>query len=313
MNINNYKSFEELENSVKQLNIKWGDLSKNRNKELTFAGIQNQLQSNYLFITNERKMLDEDILKLKDVWSNKVVAEHKENLIKQFDELVKKIIETAKQDIVSFTSSKLEKIYNMLITAPTEEQLRLLSALQMRGDIDPVEVHHILPVFFQNYQAMKILGVISEKSGITLNLPVQLDCRTMYKTLDEASDYLINACDELCKKWDNVNIKYRAFYTSNSKEKDKQYDPLYQQYINLFDSTPQLQDCKTEKEHLSQSEKVRIDWYFKDVATLNPSDLGDDIAILRRVKEVMDAHPDMIQLLKLSTYKKYVTEIETNK
>lgn len=118
----------------------------------------------------------------------------------------------------------------MLCSAPSEKQLRLLSALQMRGDVDSLEVHHILPIFFENYQSMRVLQAISEQNGIVLHLPVQLDCHTMFDTLKKASDYLLAACNELSKKWDNMDVKFRAFYTSNDKEPDKQYDPLYQSY-----------------------------------------------------------------------------------
>lgn len=310
-NIKNYKTFEQLESDIRTLNDLWKKEKPDSDKSKTFAGIQKTIQSLYFFISNERKALNEEIGKLKDVWSDKVVTEHRKDLISSFDNLVQTVIASEKKEIASLVSSKFEKIGDMISTAPTEDQLRLLSALQMRGDVDPVELTHILPMLFGNYQAMRVLQTISEQNGIHLYIPVQLDCRTMYDTLNEANDFLMGACEELSKeKLIKMNIAYHAFYTTNKEEADKQYDPKYQQYIDLFDTTPQLQDCKTEKRTLSPSEKARIDWYMRDIMTLDMSDKTNETTILKSVKDIMTNNPDMIDLLKLSDYKVYVSAIE---
>ena len=140
VDIKDYKSFEQLSEGIKELNEKWKETSTHADKKLTFTGIQKQMQSLYVFITNERTDLYANIDKLKDVWSGKVIAERREKLVQQFNDMVKTIIEATKQDIAILTSSKFEKIGDMLCTAPTDEQLRLLKALQMRGDVDSVKV-----------------------------------------------------------------------------------------------------------------------------------------------------------------------------
>ena len=310
VNVNDYKSFDQLAQEIRGLNDKWKSATSKANKEMTFAGIQRQMQSLRFFISNERRELDRELNKLRELWSGKVMAERGAELIKAFDEMVLNAVEATKQDIAELSSRKLEKIGNMLATAPTEAQLRLLSALNMRGDLDSLEVHHILPVFFDNYHAMKVLKTISEENGIVLNLPVQLDCRTLFDGLNEATDYLMGACDELAKKSKDIHISYHAFFTSNPKEKDKQYDPLYQQYIDLLDTTPQLQECQTQKDHLSRNEEARVDWYLREISTLDPTEPGDYTAILKRVSDVMEQHPEMVGLLKLSKYKGYVEEVE---
>lgn len=198
VNVKDYKSFEQLSTEIQRLNDKWKDATADKDKERTFAGIQREMQNHRLFIVNERKHLHEELDKLKDVWSRKVIDERRKELVEQFEEMVKSVVEATKQDIATLTGRKMEKIGDMLATAPSEEQLRLLSALQMRGDIDPVEVHHILPVFFDNYQAMRVLSAIGEQNGIAITL--QLDCCTMFDTLNEAADYLLGACEELPKE-----------------------------------------------------------------------------------------------------------------
>lgn len=303
VNVTDYKSFEQLSEDIKLFNKKWKDLSANADKVLTFTWIQKQMQFLYFFITNERNRLYKEIDELKDVWSGKVIAERREQLLTEFNDMVAKSIEAEKQDIATLISSKFEKIGDMLCTAPSEEQLRLLSALQMRGNVDSLEVHHILPVFFENYQSMRVLQAISEQNGIVLYLPAQLDCRTMFNMLKNASDYLLAACNELTKRWDNMDVKFHAFYTTNDKEPDKQYDPLYQSYIDLFDNTPQLQEVMAEKRRLSKVELAKINWCMRDVKELDFSNPEDYVTVAKKVDDVIKEHPEMIELFKLSEYR----------
>ena len=209
---------------------------------------------------------------------------------------------------IALTKRLWTTVRNWIGNVPTldqgiDEQLRLLKALQMRGDVDSVEVHHILPIFFENYQSMRVLQAVSEQNGIKLRLPVQLDCRKMFNTLNEASNYLLAACNEFSKKWDNMDIRFHAFYTVNEDEKDKQYDPVYQRYIDLFDNTPQLQEVKAEKQRLSKGELARINWYMRDVKGLDISNPADCITIIKKINDVVKEHPDMVTLFKLSEYK----------
>ena len=52
VNVKDYKSFEQLSDEIRQLNSKWKETSPNKNKKLTFSGIQKQMQTLYLFISN---------------------------------------------------------------------------------------------------------------------------------------------------------------------------------------------------------------------------------------------------------------------
>lgn len=310
VNVNDYKSFEQLSEGIQKLQKKWKEGNPTADKNMTFAGIQRLMQSEHFFLSNERKELEKELEKLKDVWSSKVIAENRAKLIKAFDELAQTVVEAMKQEIATLSSAKVEKIGEMLVTAPSDEQLRLLKALEMRGDVDSLEVHHILPVFFTNYQSMRVLKAISETNGVTLNLPVQLDCRTMFDTLKEATDYLLGACNEMAKEWKDIHISYHAFYTHNDKDPDKQYDPKYQTYIDMFDNTPQLQECKTEKTHLSPVEQAKVDWLFRDVSSLDPANPGDYTVILNHVETIVKEHPEMVDVLRLSQYKAFVAKVD---
>lgn len=110
VNVKDYKSFEQLSKEIQRLNEKWKTSPPNRDKERTFAGIQREMQGLHFFIVNERKHLHEELDKLKDVWSNKVIEERRKELVEQFEEMVKSVVEATKQDIATLTSRKMEKI-----------------------------------------------------------------------------------------------------------------------------------------------------------------------------------------------------------
>lgn len=310
VNVNDYKSFEQLSQDIQGLNDKWKSATSKANKEMTFSGIQNQMKDLRFFITNERKELDGELNKLSELWSGKVIAERRAELVADFDKMVAGVVEAIKQDIAELSNRMEGKIEAMLSTAPSEEQLRLLSVLNMRDDLDSQEVHHILPVFFDNYQSMKVLKSISEANGIALYLPTQLDCRTLFEGLKEATNYLLGACEELSKEGNDSNIAYHAFFTVNPNEADKQYDPRYQKFIDLLDTTPQLQECQTEKNNLSRNEKAMVDWYLRKVSALDPENPEDHDAIFECVGDVMMQHPEMTDYLKLSVYSAYAEEVE---
>ena len=58
----------------------------------------------------------------------------------------------------------------MLATPPTDAQNRLLTALQMRSNIDATGLYSLFPAFFGNYQAMRVLQDIGEKNGVKIAL-----------------------------------------------------------------------------------------------------------------------------------------------
>ena len=90
----------------------------------------------------------------------------------------------------------------------------------MRDDLDAVELYDIMPLFYENYHAMRALQAISRQNGITLIAPVQMDASTMHQTIDRAAEYLLGACDEMFKP-KSMTTHYNDFFTVNEAEKGK--------------------------------------------------------------------------------------------
>lgn len=206
--------------------------------------------------------------------------------------------------IRAFTTKQHDNVRKMVRTAPTESMRNLLEVLKMRDDLSQVELQDILPCVYDNYNALKTLETIARQNGVTLTVPVQLDCAEMHKTIDKVHDYLMGACDELFKPKDKT-IRYKDFFTLNPDEPDKVYSPVYADYIAVLDTVPQLQDVSAKKSGLSVLEKQKIDWYFRDLP-----DNANKTQLAQFTRNVMQKHPEDIPLLKLSQYAESVEIVE---
>ena len=307
INTNSIKEFDELMRGIRGLRSAWenGVHKKSGN---SYAHIWKILNDDRFFFENERNNVQTEITKLREKYHPNVVAEKIAPIESAFDKTCAVVVATHRSMIKEFSRSRHEQVTKMMRTAPTQSMLNLLETLKMRDDLDTVELHDLLPVFFDNYHAMRALQTISRENGILLHVPTQLDCASMHKMIDEAETYLLGACGEMCKPKGQVDIRYRDFFTVNSKEADKVYASTYQSFIEMLDNVPQLQDCSVVKNKLSAAEKAKIDWYYRDVAE---SASKTDIA--EHTKSVMEAHPEMVDLLKLSDYAEYVEIVEAAK
>ncbi|MBQ8215259.1 MAG: hypothetical protein IJ515_04310 [Clostridia bacterium] len=309
MNVNDFRVFDEMSKSIQRLGEKWKAATMDKNERTTYAGVQKEMQRLKFFISNERAEIEQQLKQLGDTWSAKVIEEKRYKLTKDFSTFTTEIITAQKQAVRNLATHKKEKIADMLATAPTESQLHLLEALKMRDDIDTVELNSILPTFFDNYQAMKVLQTISKKNGVTLSMPSQMDCRAMFENVDKVTEYLLRACDELDKSKDKSDMRYRAFFTVNNAEPNKQFDPYYSEFIDMFDTVPQLQDCKTAKTELTPTERIKVEYYYRDLLGLDMSNEANKIKVLKRTQEVISKHPESVEMLSVSPYAEYVQEI----
>lgn len=307
-----FKSFEDMSDTIKRMGEKWNKATEGADKVKSYAGVHKHLSSLNFFLNNERNEMNSKIKKLGGIYSQQVVAKQREKLTAEYEETAAKLIEAAREEVRGLTAAKREKMGEMLTTPPSAEQLHLLDVLKMRNDLSMTEVQNILPVFFDNYHAMRVLQTIGESNGIAVKLPVQLDPRTMYDGVKEAHSFLMGACDQLGTSWSKMPIAYRAFFTVNDNEPGKCYDPHYVEYVDVFDSVPQLQEIKAKKTKLTATEAEKIAHYFREVADLDPADSVQDMEIMRHTQTVMSNHPEDMELLKLSKYGEYVKAIEAN-
>ncbi len=309
--MNNYRSIEQANKELAQLTAKWAKISPKVDEEQTFAGIQNKIQANSLFLMNERSEMNKEVGKLKKDWSASRVEEARKDAEADYKRLCETVISATKKEVKALIAAKVKKLETMVQTPPTNEQNRLLQALSMRGEyLDSVELMRIVPTFFSNFQAMKVLQAIAKQSGNDIAFPVQLDCMTLMDNIDAAGDYLMGVCDNIPYGTKSRDARYHAFFTTDPNNTGFIQDPIYRNYVAMFDPIPQMNEVKVKKERLTASEETRINWYFRDVATPDNTDNVTNIGELRKVQEIMSAHGNDIDLFKLSKYAPYVQAVE---
>ena len=300
MSYNNFRTFEELERSIKRVGDKWIASTDNADKDSTYKGKWSMLSLLNQFVERERKDYKEKLNSMRSTYAPKFLAEQEQKLTAEFNTFINGAKAKEKESIKALADKKYQQVIEMLTATPTAEQVRLLNVLQMRNDLDAVEVHHILPTFFKNYQAMRVLDTISKANGITLNIPAQLDCRVMFENIKRATEYLLGAVDEIGKPKDKQDVKYGAFFFIHPEDMEKCSDPVYNGIIEVFDNIPQLNDCKTEKTGLNSVEQTKIDWYYRGVNKDNVQGL------IEHTEKVITTHPEVAPLLKYTPYGEYL-------
>lgn len=304
MNTNKIKDFERIHTTTQNALAEWEKGAIKPGKVDTYAGIWKEMNHYRYFMQNERNDQYAEFDRLGNLYNPSVVAREKSRFDGEFEKLSAVVRSAFQKMINDFTAERHKKVTTMLRTAPTESMRNLLETLKMRDDLDEVELYDIMPLFYENYNAMRALQSIARQNGITLNTPVQMDATAMHKIIDNAADYLMGAVDEMLKT-KNTTTHYNDFFTVNDAEKDKIYAPTYENVVSVLDTVPQLQDYAVKKTALSPLEKAKIDWYYRDVpANANKTQLA------QHTKAVMEEHPDDVAILKLSKYSEFVEIVE---
>lgn len=294
-----FRSFEELHQSIKKTGEKWITANSRADRNTQYAGLWASLTDLDFFLRQERNLYNEKLANMKSTYAPQFLAEKRKKLDDELSKVITQTTGVMRENIKALAEKKQNKIIEMLTGTPTAEQVRLLNVLQMRGNLDPVEMQYILPTFFGNYQAMQVFNAVCQQNGVKLTMPAQLDARAMFENVKAATEYLLKACDELSKPNRERDIKYRAFFTVNPEDPNKCHDPFYMEFVEALDSIPQLNDCKTEKTALTPVEQAKIDWYYR-----NTEKLTEDQLILHTEKVLTD-HPEIKDLLQFTPYSKH--------
>lgn len=304
MNTNNIKDFERIQSTIQKTRSEWEKGTIKPDKTDTYTGIWESMNNYRFFIQNEHKDSYAEFDRLGSLYNPAVVAREKSRFDDEFGKLTAVATATFRKMITDFTESRHKKVTTMLRTAPTESMKNLLETLKMRDDLDAVELYDIMPLFYENYHAMRALQAISRQNGITLIAPVQMDASTMHQTIDRAAEYLLGACDEMFKP-KSKTTHYNDFFTVNEADKGKIYSPVYADIVTVLDTVPQLQDFKAAKTALTPLEKTRVDWYYRDVP-----ENANKTQLAQHTRDIMAKHPEDVALLKLSQYAEYVEIVE---
>lgn len=304
MSINTFKDLEEINKSMENSRKAWEDGKISPNRTDSYFGIWREMNRCRQFFETERKDYDVRFKKFEEIYNAQVVAQHKGRFKDDFSKTTSVAIAAYRKMINEFTDKKHEQVTKMVRTAPSESMRNLLETLKLRDDLDAVELQDIMPVFYENYHAIRALQTIGRLNGIHIYVPVQMDCAAMHRMIDEVREYLLGACNVMFKP-KTYDARYTGFFTVNEEQKDKIYSAEYEEYVKVLDYVPQLQDFIVMETSLSADEKAKIDSYYSELV-----EGANETEITQYTKEVMEKHPEDVYILRRSKYAKYVEMVE---
>lgn len=173
-------------------------------------------------LENKRRH-EEELEKMKDVWADKLINEKKQAYQEQEHGLAKIAKDEILQDLGRVISVK-ESAYKKAMAAPADEQIRLLTTLQMRLDagehMTPKDFANTVPFLADNYHALKMLENLAHNSGIPFP-HIQDNFREDVATVRETANNILRSIEKPDKDlgyleklfWNtgNAGLNQRAF------------------------------------------------------------------------------------------------------
>lgn len=299
-NNNVMREFEKINQSIVALRTEWETGASKPDKPKSYTDLWRKMNDLRFFMRNEYNDRLAEFKQLESLYNPAVLAKEKARFDDEYEKLATAVVSAFRKVIKELTATKHQQVTAMVRTPPTETMRMLLATLEMRDDLDAIELYDVMPAFFENYSALRALQSISRKNGINLIAPCQMDCGFMHQTIDSAADYLYGACDELLMPKGKTG-RYNDFYTVNDNKKDMIYAPMYQEFVKILDYVPQLQDFSANKTSLTPLEQAKIDWYYRDVP-----ENASELQLAQFTRDIMEKYPKDVALLKLSKYAKYL-------
>ena len=155
-----------------------------------FCGWQRKAQITRGALLKVKEKIASDLKELRETYNEKTVQSLYADMMSDYGTIkaaAEKRLLTGLDEIVAEKRKQYRKI---ALTAPTDEQLRLLQALALRDDLTENEVTAIAESMGDNLQALRSLGSIARKNG--LDFP-------SYGTVDEFENALADA-EQYCKE-----------------------------------------------------------------------------------------------------------------
>lgn len=244
-----------------------------------------------------KEQFDKIISRFAGSYRDKQEQEYRERIAYANEEVVKGY----REDVARYIKNKTDRLDEMLVTPPSENQRALLESLKLRGShLSKAEALRILPCFYGNYVALKSFEAICNDAGYKLYIPME-DAMNLYQIIDEFKGYMERICNQIgADKQDYIAGSF--FFTS---EDPSYIEPAIAKFSEAFDNIPQLQNHSID--NLTAGEQARISTLFKGIEKLDPDKLSDMVKISAMVQKIVKDNKDDIQTILKSPYAKYVT------
>lgn len=157
-----------------------------------------------------KQKIDEEITEIKNTYQPSLVAE----LIAPLNEKYNSVVKNAKQravDALEIVVDAKMKALEKSADAPSEETIRLLTALKMRDSVSAAEITDAAGKVGGNIHALKILGDLAKKNDLFFP---SIDMGRMREDIDRAEQFATNAIESIGTPDNDLSYKQRLFWTA---------------------------------------------------------------------------------------------------
>jgi len=256
----------------------------------------------YLELQSERKITDGVVAAIEEK-KNIYAPQYREKLIKEANaEFEKKALEVCAaftNTVTTAIANKKRNLNEMITTPPTQEQINLLTSLQMRRkNLEESEILRLAPMLVGNYNAFRTLQVIALESGFKLNVPPSLDYERLGQAIEWSERYLNERITDFTLPWRQMSPLGRLFFGTEWE------DNLYrEQAVEILDENAQMNAPTPTiyKRELTDSENHILETLFDGYTTDALKTRINEAAKSDELKSLIKLHPE---------YSKYLVEEE---
>ena len=298
-------AFLSVIRNVDRMNDEWHKTKTGKAPTASVINLWREGQRMHNFLRDYKTNAAKEYREIASRFSGSYEKEQRMEYEERISSANKAVVSGYRKDIEEFIRDKTERLDGMLTTPPTTNQRELLDSLKLRvGNLSKAEAMRILPVFFDNYTALKAFQEICKDAGYKLYVPLP-DVMQLYQDLEGFEKYMNQIADQIGASEPSYIAK-SFFYDPD----DPSYiEPAIARFSEAFDTVPQLQNH--EMDSLTAGEQARINAMFKGIEKLDPNKFSDLIRISGMVQKIVKDHKDDMEMILRSPYGKYV-ELSTN-
>lgn len=190
-----------------------------------FSAWQRRAQTVRGAILEAKAQTDAEKRGLSEIYSAKETERRTVALENAYNEIVNLGVEKLERELEAVIDSKRQQFKKIALTAPTDEQLRLLQAMALRDDLTDGEISEIAADLAGSLQALKTLGSIARKAGH--DFPHTVTAEQMQEQLATAEEFSRSMLRSVDKPDNDLGYNELAFWKYTDKATPKAiYGPV---------------------------------------------------------------------------------------
>ena len=175
-----------------------------------FRGWQHKAQLTRKALEAIRAEMEQKVMELHGDYNENYIAGKLEEMRSEYGEIRKIALEKLEADLDAVVHEKRQQFQKIALSAPTDDQLRLIQSLALRDDLSESEVSTIAESMGGNLQALKALGSVARKAGLTF--PHTITTEQFNEDLENAVSFSRNMMQSIDTPDKDLTYNARCLY-----------------------------------------------------------------------------------------------------